>query len=116
MAQAYHYFEDGDYVQAYSRYFSLFQQDPQNREINFYLGKSAFGMGDFEAAVMAFERVLIIDPEAHEVTVELAKAYLQLGAHDTAIHYAEEALTADLPDNLRQEFEAFLKEITGRSR
>ena len=116
MAQAHHYYERGDYSQAYPLYFSLFQQDPQNREINFYLGKSAFGINDFEAAIMSFERVLIIDPAAHEVKVELAKAYLRLGAQETAIHYAEEALAADLPDNLRQEVEVFFDEITGRSR
>ncbi|MDH5525459.1 MAG: tetratricopeptide repeat protein [Desulfobulbaceae bacterium] len=116
LAQARIFYESGDYTQAYPLYFSLFQQDPANREINFYLGKSALGLGDYEAAVMSFERVLIIAPAADEVKIELAKAYLGLGAEETAIHYAEEALAAELPDNLRQEVEAFLKELTGRPR
>jgi Tfp pilus assembly protein PilF len=68
-------------------------------------------MGDFEAAVMAFERVLIIDPEAVEVKVELANSYYRLGANEVARQYFEEALAGDLPEDVRQGVISFLEEL-----
>lgn len=108
--------EQGRFAEAYQYYFTKFQEDPQNIEINFQLGRAAFGLGDFEAAIMAFERVLILDPDAAEVKVELGKSFYRLGSTETAIQYLEEALAADLPDEVRAGVQDFLQQLTGGGR
>lgn len=108
--------EQGRYAEAYQYYFTKFQDNPQNIEINFQMGRAAFAMGDFEAAIMAFERVLILDPDAAEVKVELGKSFYRLGSTETAIQYLEEALAADLPDEVRAGVQDFLQQLTGGGR
>jgi len=106
-------FDQGAYSQASSQFFKLFKQDPENQEINFYLGRAAFESDDFETAVMAFERVLIVDPKAVQAKLELAKSFYRLGAKPTAIHYFRELLDSDLPEEVRSSIKTILNSENG---
>ena len=108
-----HLLSQGEFVQAYSHFYQLFQNDPQNQDLNFYLGKSAYGMGDYEAAVMAFERVLIIDPDSVAAKVELGKSYQRLGSVDAAMQYFEDVLDEELAAEVEEEVRELVKEIRG---
>lgn len=105
-------FSQGKYQQATSLYFELFKQDPDNPEINFYLGRAAFESGDFETAAMAFERVLIVDPGAVQAKLELAKSFYRLGAKPTAIRYFRQLLDSDLPAEIRSSIKVFLDSMS----
>lgn len=82
------------YQKAYDFFYEHFRTAPDSRNVNFLLGKSAYGMGDYEAAVMAFERVLIIDPDAVEMKLEIAKSYIALGSYKIATDYLDEVLAS----------------------
>ena len=93
-------YETGKYQEAYRFFFELFLQTPQSRSINIRLGQAAAAAGDHEAAVMAFERVLIIDPEAVEMKLELAKAFRELGSSGIAAEYLDELIESGLPEGI----------------
>jgi len=88
------------YQIAYKFFYDLFKKTPENQNLNFLLGKAAYGMCDYEAAVMAFERVLIIDPSAIEIKLEIAKSYAALKSYEIATQYIDEVLEADTPEDI----------------
>jgi FimV-like protein len=104
-------YETGKYQEAYRFFFELFLQTPQSRSINIRLGQAAAAAGDHEAAVMAFERVLIIDPEAVEMKLELAKAFRELGSSGIAAEYLDELVEAGLPEEIRSQARELRDEI-----
>ncbi len=103
--------QKGEHVQAYSQFFQLFQKNPQDVDLNFYLGQAAYGMGDYEAAVMAFERVLIIDPDSSKGKAELGKSYYRLGSIEIALQYLEDALDDNLPAETKKKIRVLLEQI-----
>ena len=111
LAQGQQYYRDGEYGRAYDCFFALFRNNPGDLELNFLLGRAACGKGDYEAAVMAFERVLLIDPGANTVRVELGKAFFQLGDIAAARYYFREALQGELPVETRHNLQEFLAGI-----
>ncbi|MBI4792657.1 MAG: tetratricopeptide repeat protein [Deltaproteobacteria bacterium] len=44
----------GDFAAARQHLEQAFRADPANPDINFYLGRTAFELGDYETALMAF--------------------------------------------------------------
>ncbi|MCD4675653.1 MAG: TolC family protein [Desulfobacula sp.] len=103
------------YRKAYQFFFDLFIKTPQSRNVNFLLGKSAYGMGDYEAAIMAFERILIIEPSAMEIMFEIAKSYAALGSYRIATEYISEVLEADTPQNVFVQAKNMLEQIQAAS-
>ena len=101
-------FDQGAYYQATSLFFQLFKQDPDNPEVNFYLGRASFETDDFETAAMAFERVLIVDPKSVQAKLEMAKSFYRLGAKPTATRYFRELLDGDLPEDIRASINVIL--------
>ncbi|MCP3873610.1 MAG: TolC family protein [Desulfobacteraceae bacterium] len=99
------------YEVAYQFFFDLLVQNPQNRTTNFLMGKSAYGMCDYEAAIMAFERVLIIDPSATEIKLEIAKSYAALGSYEISREYIRELLKTDVSENISRQAKDMLKHM-----
>jgi len=95
----------------YQEYYEFFRKDPGNPDINFNLGKAAFEAGDFEAAVMAFERVLMARPDAVRVKLEIARCYFRLGSLEAAAQYFEEVLAEDPPRQVREHIEKYLNAV-----
>ncbi|MCB2180915.1 MAG: tetratricopeptide repeat protein [Desulfobulbaceae bacterium] len=111
LLQGKQFLETGESDRAYEYFWILVQNTPQDASFNFYLGKAALAKGDYEAAVMAFERVLIIDPFVVAVKAELAKSFYAMGATETAIHYFEESLQGELNTELRLEITELLEKL-----
>jgi len=108
LEQARERFSAGAYPEAAALFFQLFQQYPANSEVNFYLGRSAFESGDYETAVMAYERVLLADPGVTQAKLEMAKSFYRLGARPTAVRLFRELADSDLPAEVRAQIKAFL--------
>lgn len=104
-------FEHGEYEKAYRTFFSLFQQNPADLDINYNLGRAAYEKGDYEAAVMAFERILIAVPDNTAVKLEMAKSYLRLGARENAAFYFRQVLAADLSEDTRKNLQSFVNSM-----
>lgn len=88
------------YQKSYNFFYDLFIKNPQNRNTNYLLGKSAYGMGDYEAAVMSYERILIQEPSAVEIKLEIAQSYAALGSYKLAVEYIDDILAAKAPQNI----------------
>lgn len=103
-----HLFRSGEYQKAHAELMQAFREDPANLDISFFMGQTAFELGDFEGAVAAFERILIIEPHAPRVKLELAKAYLKLNSPQVAKKYFHEVLETNPPAVVRQNIQRFL--------
>ncbi len=104
------------YADAYDRLFAAFLRYPDDPEINFLLGRAAFEKGDYEAAIMAFDRVLIVHPEAMRVKLELARCYYGLRSYATARHYLLEVLDTNPPPAVKSNIQMMLDRIQERER
>ncbi|MFO7761787.1 MAG: tetratricopeptide repeat protein [Thermodesulfobacteriota bacterium] len=109
-------FKAGKYRKAREKLLKAFRNNPANPELNFYLGRTAFELGDYETAVMAFDRVLIIDPGAFRVKLEMARSYLRLGSLETARQLFEEVRATDPPLNVEKRIAGYLELIEQRTR
>ncbi len=106
-----YHFESGRFQDAYDNFFLALVDDPGNLELNFYLGRAAFQIKDYEMAVMAFERILLVSPNENRVKLELALAFQRLGSNDLARQYCREVLASKPPETVKNNIEKFLAHI-----
>ena len=104
-------FLSGNFPEARKHLFAAFKDDPANPQINFFLGRTAFEQGDYETALMAFERVLIMNPEAARVKLEIARCHLRLGFREMAKQYFREVLATNPPAPVWENIERYLLAI-----
>lgn len=100
--------DEGKINEAYEFLFQAFMIDPGSAEINFLLGRAAFEKGDYEAAIMAYERVLIAAGKHNRVRLELARSYMALNANAEARRYFEEVLAEDPPAAVKANIQVYL--------
>lgn len=99
-------FQAKNYQESYRDFSLLFTENMDNLLVNFYLGRSAYELGEYESALSAYERVLLYDPNNTRTRVELAQTYLQMKLFAQARKEFEIALESDLPLEVRKRVEA----------
>ncbi len=104
-------FHSGQYQQSYDLLLALFEEYPDHPELNFYLGRAAFETGQYEMAVMAYERILIAFPSENRVKLEMARTFHAMGANNTARQYCREVLESQPPEPVKENILAFLAVI-----
>lgn len=104
-------FMAGKAEEALDTFYQAFEEAPDNPDVNFMLGRAAFETRDFEAAAMAFERVLITNPEAVRAKLELARSYFNLGAFEMSRAHFLEVLGKNPPEKVRENISMFLEKI-----
>ncbi|MFA6136809.1 MAG: tetratricopeptide repeat protein [Sulfurimonas sp.] len=107
-------FEKKEYQQAYNAFYKLFEKNLQDPNINFYLGRSAYMLKDFELAITAYERVLMIDPNATRSKLEIAKCYFELKEYKKAQTLFLETIKENMPVNVKQNIELYLSAINSK--
>ncbi len=107
-------FENKEYQQAYDTFYKLFEKNMQDPNINFYLGRSAYMLKDFELAITAYERVLMIDPNATRSKLEIAKCYFELKEYKKAQTLFLETIKENMPVNVKQNIELYLSAINSK--
>jgi tetratricopeptide (TPR) repeat protein len=95
-------FNDALYLQSYSQLKKLFWLDMSHRELNFYLGRSAFELEDYDSAISAYERILILFPDDVRTRVEIARSYFKLKMYDQAKNAFEKVLLMPIPETVRK--------------
>ena len=90
-------FDDRQYDAAVAAFTQVASSDPRAREANFYLGLSAYYLGDFSHAQSAFNFVALRLPLT-EVYNNLGVVTARLGNRQEAIEYFQKALQADSND------------------
>ena len=96
--------------------FAAMMADPSNLDLTFRYGQIATSVGNYEAAIAAFERMLIFNPELPRVYLELGALYFRLESYEAASDYFEQALAFDdVPPEVEQRVHAFLDRIEERA-
>ncbi|WP_320040968.1 porin family protein [uncultured Desulfobacter sp.] len=111
VAQGIELFKIGQFKQAYQMLLDLSDKESNNPDLNFYLGRAAFESGNFEMAIMVFERILIFAPGHDRIKLELARAFYAIGDTNTARRYCREVLAADPPETVKKNIKAFMARI-----
>lgn len=109
IARGNEYTAAGNHKKAFNSYWQAFKERPGDVSINYLLGLSAVEIKNYEAAVMAFERVIITDPNAIQAKIELAKAFYKLGSTETAKQYFIEVIESDVPEDVRLKIKSFIE-------
>ncbi|MDD5717179.1 MAG: hypothetical protein PHW64_05190 [Sulfuricurvum sp.] len=100
------------YAEAYTIFSSLYLNALDDTELNFYMGRSAYEIKEYPAALAAYERVLFLDPENLYNQLELARTQHRLGLLDEAKTNFETILaTPDISVNMRKTIEYYLASI-----
>lgn len=104
-------FKERKYQEAYSAFDTLFDNYMDNLSLNYYLGRSAFEIGDYDSAMAAFDRFLIIQPQNLRVKLELARVYFKQKMFADAEHMFKEVLQSDLPIAVKKRVEQYLSAL-----
>ncbi|MCG8470605.1 MAG: tetratricopeptide repeat protein [Desulfobacterales bacterium] len=104
-------FEAKDYASAFEIFTELFEKNPEDPDINFMLGRSAFQLGLLEDALMVYDRMLILLPDAHRVRLEMARTFLGLGAFESAKYHFQKVLATEPPLMVKKRIEDYLRAI-----
>src|SRR5205085_9486307 len=82
---------------------ALFQQmlrEPANLDVILAYAEVSAELGDNEAAVSAFERLLLFNPNLPRANLELGALYFRMGSFGMARTYFEKALAASPPPDV----------------
>ncbi|MBV5322041.1 MAG: DUF560 domain-containing protein [Sulfuricurvum sp.] len=91
---------------------SLYLNALDNPELNYYLGKSAFEVGEFTMALAAFERISMLDPNNVRNSLELARTQYHVGLYSESEEGFRNILqNPALPENVRLNIEYYLGAI-----
>ena len=105
------YFKNNDFKSAIKE-FSKIDDYKDSESIDFYLARSYYEIGEYEKALIVFERISINDPENMRVKLEIAQTYLMLNSYDTAKIFFQELLNDNtIPIAVRNNIENRLKNI-----
>lgn len=73
--QALKYFKDKKYEKSYQLLKQLFNEKSNDKNINFYLGRTAYETKRYDEAITAYERFLFEEPDNSRVKLEMARSY-----------------------------------------
>src|SRR5437667_343762 len=93
---------------------ALFQEmlrNPANLDATFAYAEAAAKLGDNEAAVSAFERMLLFNPNLPRVDLELGTLYFRMGSFEIARSYFAKAAAANPSPEVRARIAEYLAEI-----
>jgi len=106
--EAYH---QNNFGTAYPLFEQLFEQTPDNAEINFFVGRCALELRQYDAAIAAFDRVLMLNPKHTRTHLELARLYFERQQLELAQIELDLVLNEQLPNDIRDTATAFQHKI-----
>ena len=86
-------------------------RNPANLDATFAYAEAAAKLGDNEAAVSAFERMLLFNPNLPRVDLELGTLYFRMGSFEIARSYFAKAAAANPSPEVRARIDEYLAEI-----
>lgn len=100
-----------DYTRAYELFSTLSESAPDNAEFNFYLGRSALELKQYDEAMTAFDRVLMLNPTHTRTRLELARLYFETKQYELAQNELDGVLQEKLPQSVQETVLNFKKKI-----
>jgi hypothetical protein len=112
---AYSFYKNKNYEVAYEIFNALFKNNLENKEINFYLGRSAFELKKYDEAYSAFERILIKYPNENRAKLELARIDYIQGRYKSSKKAFLELKQQNLPKNVQNNIDIYLSKIAKKT-
>ena len=114
--QALKYFKEKNYEKAYEELNQLFTQKPNNLNINFYLGRSAYETTRYHESIIAYERFLFEEPDNSRVKLEMARAFFMAGTiKESKRLFTEVKNDPKIPDSTLKIVNFYLKSIDNKT-
>lgn len=79
--------------------------------VDFYLGKSAYKLGKYLEALIAFSRLTVNDPTNLHVKLEIAQTYIKMGLIEEAKSEFNYLLTKEISESLKKDIKNNLDKI-----
>lgn len=101
-----------DYQTAYKYFKEYIKNNAMDKRGNFFYGRSAYEVGQYNDALMAYEKVLMEEPNNLRVQLETAQCYFKLKQYDKAKEIFNMVLQHDsVPPQVKQNIYATLQSI-----
>lgn len=91
------------YQKVHSQATKYLRDNPLNLTANILLANSAYNLGNFDAAMAAYDRVLILDPNNIHAKIQEAKIYASSGYKDIALLEVDALLSQNLTKDEKNE-------------
>lgn len=99
------------YEEALALFDILSQNDPENPELHFYVGRCALELKNYDEAIAAFDRVLMLNPAHTRSYLETARVYYEIKEYELASSQLDIALLDNLPDDIKTNVMQFKAKI-----
>lgn len=105
-------YESKDYKQGYDLLSKIYLSNLSDKKINFYLGRCAYEIGEYEVALSAFERVEMLDEGNLRNKLEIARTYFMLEMYENAeIEFQAVLENQNIPQSVRTNIEVYLSKV-----
>jgi tetratricopeptide (TPR) repeat protein len=106
-------FNSDNWKESYKIFKKLSKNGDRTNSLDFYLGRSAFELGNYKEALIAFERVEIETDDRdliakNRVKLELGRTHYALGEFQSSEKIFKEVLESNPPENVREKIEDLL--------
>lgn len=92
--------------------FQVMLKDPSNIDATLKYAELAVKLNDYEAAIPAYERILMYNPELSRIKLQLGKMYYHLQSPEMAKTYLRRAvLSAHSSAEVKREADAYLRRL-----
>ncbi|GHS85356.1 hypothetical protein FACS1894103_6730 [Campylobacterota bacterium] len=109
-------YDSGNYKQAENEFRTLFAAQPNDLNINLYLGLCAHQNKNYDLAVSSFDRVLVLEPNNIRAQLELGKTYYDMNLRMQAKLTFDKILTYPIPNNVRENVQRYLADINEKEK
>ena len=109
-------FRERNYKQALNTLLELSKKNTDSPDLNFYIGRSYYEIGDYEAASSYFERITIKDDNNLRAKLELAQTYMKLELYNDAVENFNTVLQSDIPNNVKKNIQNRLSYIENKQK
>jgi tetratricopeptide (TPR) repeat protein len=104
-------FQKEAFLKAFTAFKELFWVNLEHIDVNFYLGRSAFELDDYDTAIASYERILILDPNHMRTRLEMARTYFKLEMYEQAQVEFDKVLLLPIPEQVRENINYYISYI-----
>lgn len=110
------YFNTKQYEKSYKLFYKLFLKHNYNKNINYFLAKSAYHTKKYDEATAAYERVLNLDSNFNQARYDYARILFKLKQNKEAKEEFNKLLSSNIKESIKKRIKEFLKILNKQNR
>ena len=108
------FYKNKNYKVSYEIFNALVKNNIEDKQINFYLGRSAFKLGLYDESYSAYERILIKYPNETRAKLEIARIYFIQSKYQNSKKLFLEVKKENLPKEVENKVDHYLSKINNK--